>query len=142
MIEKIEIENSKIKEIEKSFPQFLCKNSINKNLLDDPFTEYYIYIENNQILGFINYDILYERAELLYIAVIEEAQNKKIGSKLLEFMIKNCRKKNIQNITLEVNVENKKAIALYEKYGFQKVAIRKNYYQGIDGILMEKELVE
>lgn len=142
MIEKIEIENSKIKEIEKKFPQFLCKNSINKNLLDDPFTEYYIYIENNQILGFINYDILYERAELLYIAVIEEAQNKKIGSKLLEFMIKNCRKKNIQNITLEVNVENKKAIALYEKYGFQKVAIRKNYYQGIDGILMEKELVE
>lgn len=142
MIEKIEIENSKIKEIEKSFPQFLCKNSINKNLLDDPFTEYYIYIENNRILGFINYDILYERAELLYIAVIEEAQNKKIGSKLLEFMIKNCRKKNIQNITLEVNVENKKAIALYEKYGFQKVAIRKNYYQGIDGILMEKELVE
>lgn len=142
MIEKIEIENSKIKEIEKSFPQFLCKNSINKNLLDDPFTEYYIYIENNQILGFINYDILYERAELLYIAVIEEAQNKKIGSKLLEFMIKNCREKNIQNITLEVNVENKKAIALYEKYGFQKVAIRKNYYQGIDGILMEKELVE
>lgn len=142
MIEKIEIENSKIKEIEKSFPQFLCKNSINKNLLDDPFTEYYIYIENNQILGFINYDILYERAELLYIAVIEEAQNKKIGSKLLEFMIKNCREKNIQNITLEVNVENKKAIALYEKYGFKKVAIRKNYYQGIDGILMEKELVE
>lgn len=142
MIEKIEIENSKIKEIEKKFPQFLCKNSINKNLLDDPFTEYYIYIENNQILGFINYDILYERAELLYIAVIEEAQNKKIGSKLLEFMIKNCREKNIQNITLEVNVENKKAIALYEKYGFQKVAIRKNYYQGIDGILMEKELVE
>lgn len=142
MIEKIEIENSKIKEIEKSFPQFLCKSSINKNLLDDPFTEYYIYIENNQILGFINYDILYERAELLYIAVIEEAQNKKIGSKLLEFMIKNCREKNIQNITLEVNVENKKAIALYEKYGFQKVAIRKNYYQGIDGILMEKELVE
>lgn len=142
MIEKIEIENSKIKEIEKNFPQFLCKNSINKNLLDDPFTEYYIYIENNQILGFINYDILYERAELLYIAVIEEAQNKKIGSKLLEFMIKNCRKKNIQNITLEVNVENKKAIALYEKYGFKKVAIRKNYYQGLDGILMEKELVE
>lgn len=142
MIEKIEIESPKIKQIEKSFPQFLRKNSINKNLLDDPFTEYYVYTENDQILGFINYDILYERAELLYIAVLEEAQNRKIGSKLLEFMIENCKKKNIQNITLEVNVENKRAIFLYEKYGFTKVAVRKNYYQGIDGILMEKELIE
>ncbi len=142
MIEKIEIKNSKIEQVEKSFPQFLCKNSIQNSLLDNPFTEYYIYIENNQVLGFINYDILYERAELLYIAVIEEVQNKKIGSKLLEFMIENCQKKNVQNITLEVNVENKKAISLYEKYGFTKVAIRKNYYQGVDGILMEKELIE
>lgn len=141
MIEKVEFENSKIEEIEKKFPQFLKENSINESLASDPFTEYYIYIENNQILGFINYDILYERAELLYIAVIEEAQNKKIGSKLLEYMIDNCKLKNIQNITLEVSVENKKAISLYEKYDFKKIAIRPNYYQGIDGILMEKELI-
>ena len=44
---------------------------------------------------------------------------------------------NIYNITLEVDEKNIYAIKLYEKYGFIKKAIRKNYYNNSDGILME-----
>lgn len=142
MIEKVEIDSNKISELEKKFPQFLGINSIRRMLLENPFTKYYIYIKGNEIFGFINYDILYERAELIYIEVLEEKQDMGIGSILLEYMIEDCRKREIENITLEVNIENKKAIHLYEKFGFYKVAIRKAYYQGIDGILMEKELIE
>jgi len=142
MIEKIEVGNKKILEIEKSFPQFLWKNQIQKNLIDNPFTQYYIYKKENQIVGFINYDILYERAELIYIAVLEEEQNQGIGSKLLQSMIKECENQQLENITLEVSIENAKAIQLYQKLGFKKVATRKKYYQGVDGILMEKELIK
>ncbi len=142
MIEKIEVGNKKILEIEKSFPQFLWKNQIQKNLIDNPFTQYYIYKKENQIVGFINYDILYERAELIYIAVLEEEQNQGIGSKLLQSMIKECENQQLENITLEVSIENTKAIQLYQKLGFKKVATRKKYYQGVDGILMEKELIK
>ena len=39
-------------------------------------------------------------------------------------------------ISLEVNEENESAIKLYEKYGFKKEAIRKNYYGKNNGILM------
>ena len=67
-------------------------------------------------------------------------QNKKIGTKLIEQMINDCRKNNVSSITLEVKKSNNNAIHLYEKMGFTKVSIRKGYYQGIDGILMEKEL--
>ncbi|MDE5587047.1 MAG: ribosomal protein S18-alanine N-acetyltransferase [Bacilli bacterium] len=142
MIEKIEAGNSKILEIEKSFPQFLLKNQIQKDFIDNPFTQYYIYLKENKIVGFINYDILYERAELIYIAVLEEYQKEGIGSQLLEYMIGECENQQLENITLEVSVENQKAIRLYQKFGFKKVATRKKYYQGIDGILMEKELIE
>ena len=142
MIEKIEVGNKKIQEIEKSIPQFLWKNQIQKNLIDNPFTQYYIYKKENQIVGFINYDILYERAELIYIAVLEEEQNQGIGSKLLQSMIKECENQQLENITLEVSIENTKAIQLYQKLGFKKVATRKKYYQGVDGILMEKELIK
>ena len=55
-------------------------------------------------------------------------------------MINDCRKNNVLSITLEVKKSNNNAIHLYEKLGFNKVSIRKGYYQGIDGILMEKEL--
>ena len=35
---------------------------------------------------------------------------------------------------------NKNAINLYEKLGFEKIAVRKNYYKDSDGILMLKEV--
>ena len=44
-----------------------------------------------------------------------------------------------KNITLEVKKDNIPAISLYKSVGFVEKAIRKGYYQGIDGILMEKE---
>ena len=44
-----------------------------------------------------------------------------------------------KDITLEVKEDNVPALKLYEKYGFKKVAIRKGYYNGIDGILMERK---
>lgn len=142
MIEKITVDNTNLLEIEKLFPQFLWKNQIKKELETNPFTNYYIYKEKEEILGFINYHILYERAELIYIAVREEKQNQGIGSQLLEFMIHDCEEKKLINITLEVNIQNQKAIQLYEKFNFEKRAIREKYYQGIDGILMEKELIK
>ena len=39
---------------------------------------------------------------------------------------------------LSCKKSNDSAIHLYEKYGFEKKAIRKGYYNGIDGILMER----
>jgi len=142
MIEKITVDNTNLSDIEKLFSQFLWKNQIKKDLETNPFTNYYIYKEDEEILGFINYDILYERAELIYIAVQEERQNQGIGSKLLKFMIHECEEQRLLNITLEVNIQNQKAIQLYEKFNFEKKAIREKYYQGIDGILMEKELIK
>ena len=35
---------------------------------------------------------------------------------------------------------NKSAINLYEKLGFKKITVRKNYYKDSDGILMLKEV--
>ena len=43
-----------------------------------------------------------------------------------------------KNITLEVKKDNIVALKLYKKMGFEEKAIRKNYYNGIDGILMER----
>ena len=45
----------------------------------------------------------------------------------------------VKDISLEVRENNIPAISLYEKNGFEKKAIRKGYYKGIDGILMERK---
>jgi ribosomal protein S18 acetylase RimI-like enzyme len=59
----------------------------------------------------------------------------------MEYLIKIGKDKNIENITLEVNINNEYAIRLYEKYKFKKVAIRKAYYNGTDGYLMERKMM-
>ena len=48
--------------------------------------------------------------------------------------------KHIENITLEVSSNNISAINLYKKLNFKEVAIRKNYYNDSDAILMLKEI--
>ena len=44
-----------------------------------------------------------------------------------------------RSITLEVNSTNVPALELYNKLGFEKVAIRKGYYNGVDAYLMRKK---
>ena len=40
---------------------------------------------------------------------------------------------------IEVKQTNEIAIKLYQKYNFKQVAIRKGYYNNIDGLLMERK---
>lgn len=130
-----------ISKLENTFPHYFFNNSIIKDFEQNIFTKYFIYIEKSNIISYINYYDLYDRYEISYIEVKEEYRNKKIGSKMLEYLIETGSKNNIINITLEVNMNNENAIKLYEKFNFVKVAIREKYYNGIDGYLMERKMM-
>ena len=99
-----------------------------------------IYVENNEIIAFISYKILYERAELDYIYVKESERKKGIASILIQNMIDNCRNNHVETIDLEVNSLNENAIKLYQKFDFKVIGKREKYYNGIDGLLMMKEV--
>lgn len=122
---------SKIEEIFNN----IFEEKLNYNI----YSKLIVYEENNNIIGFCIYDIIYERCEIEYIGVLKEYRKNKIASKILEYLIDNLDE-NIKNITLEVSVKNEGAINLYLKYEFQKKAIRKNYYKNIDAYLMLKEV--
>ena len=141
IINLINKDNKKIAELESTFPNVLKVGSIKNDFKNNPYTKYLIYIDNNKILGFLNYNLIYDRIEIVNFNVLNNVQNKGIGSKLMEELIKEARLKKCQNITLEVRKDNQKAIHIYKKYGFKEVAIREKYYQNMDGILMEKELM-
>ena len=122
-----------ITELNSNF-NYVLKN-VSKDLSDNPFSHYLLFIEDNKIVGYLNYYLIYDRIEIANFNVLEEYQNKGIGTKLLDYLIKKYT--DIVNITLEVRCDNIKAIHLYEKMGFIKKAIRKGYYNGVDGILLE-----
>ena len=125
----------------KKIYEIIKKEFKNNYLKDNPFTKWYIYELNNEIVGFINIDIIYEKAEIEYIYVVEKWRKNKIATKLLEKAEKDLINKRVSTITLEVNVNNFSAIKFYEKNEYKKINIRKHYYGNDDVYLMLKELV-
>ena len=120
-----------VKKVEKN--KILSTKTVEKELEVNPYGHFIVYKKNNIIIGYLYYSLIYDRIEINQIEVLEEERRKGIASKLMEYLIKN----NL-SITLEVNKTNISAINLYKKYGFVEVAVRRGYYNGVDGILMEK----
>lgn len=118
------------------------RKKVDSELKNNPFIHYLIYQKDNKIVGFLNYSIIYDRIEINQLEVLEEYRKKHIGSLLIEELISIMDNNHYENITLEVRCDNIPAIELYRKYDFKKKAIRRGYYDGIDGILMEKEMIK
>lgn len=100
----------------------------------NPFTKYLAYYDK-EYLGYIEYNDIYDTIDIVNVFVYEKFRNKGVATSLLNYLIKNNLDK--KNITLEVSTLNDIAIKLYKKLGFRVVAIRRGYYKGIDGYLME-----
>ena len=129
MIEEIK----DIKLIENLFKKYKEKY----NPIINDYTFILSYKMDNKYVGFLIYQVLYEAAEIIDIFVLDEYRNKGIGKALINKMLEN---KQIEKVTLEVKKDNKNAIMLYNSLGFKPVSIRKGYYNGVDGILMLKEV--
>ena len=101
----------------------------NYSFVDSDFLKIYSYVTNDKVVAFLLFNVMYEKCEIVDIFVLKEYRNKGITNDYT-----------VDNITLEVSMLNKNAINLYEKLGFKKIAVRKNYYKDSDGILMLKEV--
>ena len=117
---------------------FIDKAYIEKELSLNPYGKILLYVENNTIIGYLYYSDIYERAEINQFEIDSIHRNCGYGTKIMDYFTKLVDK----DISLEVKKDNEPAIKLYEKYGFKQVAIRKGYYNGIDGLLMERKIKE
>ena len=95
-------------------------------------------LDNNKVIGFIIFAIIYDRGELIDLYINESYRNKGLAKNLLNIMLDNSKECN--NISLEVRVDNISAYNLYLNFGFKVVSKRERYYKGIDGYLMVKEV--
>ena len=112
---------------------FIDKETVKKDLDTNPFAKY-ILLKEEEVIAYIYYSYIYDRCEINQIEVLKEKRNLGYGTKILKYLTEKVE----MPITLEVNKENIPAIKLYKKLGFKNVAIRKGYYNGVDGILMER----
>lgn len=98
-------------------------------------------VDENTIVGFAGLKVILDEADIMNIVVKKDFRHNGIGSILLENLINHSKELNLKTITLEVNENNLSAIRLYDKFSFDKLGIRKNYYDGkSDAIIMSKKL--
>lgn len=111
--------------ISDAFDDSFCIDEVSKTLDNDKYL-YFLSDDNSGVLG-VNF--IFDEADIITIAVLKEKQGEKIAQKLMQHMIDELKKRGITRIHLEVRQSNKKAIHLYEKFGFCDVFTRKNYYK-------------
>ncbi|MGH8881017.1 MAG: ribosomal protein S18-alanine N-acetyltransferase, partial [Stackebrandtia sp.] len=82
-------------------------------------------------------------AQILNLSVVPDARRQGLGRALLERFIDDAQRSGAEQMFLEVRVSNAPAIALYEKYGFHIIGLRKRYYQpsGADAFTMRRPAV-
>ncbi len=103
------------------------------------YVKIFVYEDQSIIKGFIEIECHYETTDLINIAVLKEYQNQGIASSLLNYVIENI---NQQNIILEVNENNIKAIKFYQRNNFKEINRRNKYYDNLyDAIIMERKTI-
>ncbi|MBQ6497572.1 MAG: GNAT family N-acetyltransferase [Bacilli bacterium] len=126
---------NELKDINEIDNSFINKDYLENELNNNPYAKVLLLKEDNKVIGYIYYSDIYERAEINQFEIDKDHRNKGNGNLLLQVMINKVHK----DITLEVREDNTYAIKVYEKNGFIKTATRKGYYNGVDGILMERK---
>lgn len=109
--------------------------------IDTPHSFPFAAVMDEVITGYLILHVLFETAEILNVTVAPEQRGQGIAKLLLQHAEETARQKGAVNIFLEVRASNYAALTLYEKTGFVRSGIRKNYYEGTeDAVLMQKEL--
>ena len=90
--------------------------------------------------GFIVYRIVVDEAEIITIGVNPEKRRLGIASAMIGIIEKTIKNQGVKKLFLEVALNNIPAQKLYENCGFNKVGLRPKYYDGVDAILMSKDL--
>jgi [ribosomal protein S18]-alanine N-acetyltransferase len=80
------------------------------------------------VVGYAAVWIVLDQAELGDIAVADGWRRRGIGRRLLEATLEAMAERSVRELYLEVRPSNREARALYERYGFEEVGRRKDYY--------------
>ena len=90
------------------------------------------------VLGFAGMWVIFDEAHITTVAVDRERRGQRVGQRLVLALIDLAVERGARWMTLEVRPSNTLAIALYRKFGFREVALRKRYYSdnGEDATIM------
>ncbi len=94
--------------------------------------------ELEQMIGMACLWAIVDEAHITLLAIHPDYRQQGLAQLLLLTLLKDAIARKLEWATLEVNINNWKAISLYKKFGFEVVGTRKGYYQptGEDALVL------
>ncbi|NEX62835.1 ribosomal protein S18-alanine N-acetyltransferase [Noviherbaspirillum galbum] len=105
------------------------------NFLDSLYSGYQAWTlrePGGALTGYFMLMLAVDEAHLLNISVRRDLHGKGLGRLQLDKAFAIARAHRLDSILLEVRPSNARALAVYERYGFERVGIRKGYYPAAD----------
>ncbi|MFC5749099.1 ribosomal protein S18-alanine N-acetyltransferase [Actinomadura rugatobispora] len=111
-------------------------------LSDQPRTRHYVVAEDpgGALVGYAGLAAAGGQADVQTIGVLPGRRGTGLGAALLTELLDEAGRRGSEEVFLEVRADNDPARRLYERFGFERVGIRKSYYQpsGADAIVMRR----
>lgn len=96
--------------------------------LDVPSAIFVTALDNGSVAGYVGMHHLGDVGYICNVAVSSDYRRRGVAGALLEHLIDYARGHSLSEITLEVRTSNDAARNLYEKFGFERLGTRPNFY--------------
>lgn len=111
-------------------------------LADQPRTRHYVVATvEGEIVAYAGLAAAGDQADVQTIAVRPELRRAGIGGALMTELLAEAVRRGAECVFLEVRADNPPAQAMYESFGFDRIGVRRRYYDdGTDAYTMMKKL--
>jgi ribosomal-protein-alanine N-acetyltransferase len=93
----------------------------------------WVMFDGQQQVGHGVINVIIDEAHLLNITIKPESQGRGFGLLLLERLMQRAMELKAGECFLEVRASNQSAYRLYERYGFNEIGRRRDYYPAVGG---------
>ena len=98
-----------------------------RSQLDKSDSHCTVAVEDDRIIGFLAFEQVMDEGSIVEVAVHPDCRRNGIARSLITAAIQSAE--GLNTVFLEVRESNTPAVSLYESLGFERIGVRKGYYQ-------------
>ena len=114
---------------EAQFPEPWTKSMLLDEISDVETRRYTVALDDHTIVGYLGIMYVLDELHVNTVGTLPGYEGRGVATALMNDAWVVAKEKGVRRATLEVAVSNTRAQALYHRFGFSPVGVRKNYYE-------------